>query len=506
MQALDAIVDGRQAAGRARTGDLAARLPADRGGRRHHRCSAGHQARQGLAARRAGARRAGASPRSGSPPPRRPRSSTPSRREQLADIYRASRSDGGVRLRCRRHRHAAAARRAVRRRRERSARRKRRCASSAPSSTRRIAPASTCTALRMTGAGLRYHHRRARDRLVRRDGRRGGARRRRLRQGARMGGVRLGAERRRRPSLAHWLALIDIADGRAAAQREENLRHVEELAVLGRIDATLLHRLATVLDALEYNVPIPLWEAASRTPQPASGYLPETGVLSELQDAAKKHEFGRTVLLAMKTLGPNGAEGAHMIALGDSIRALKRAGLEADARTASASRRCLRAGRAPSPIERRSRWGRHERSAAAHRGVSRDARRRARRRRQHHRGLPPRPRASSARFLHGATVDLVAAEPADVSGCLARIVRRRPQRRHRARARLSAMRQLYKFLLAEGHVARRSDARPVGPAQAAPTAQDARASPRSTGSSAPPRAAPKPATAASSCAPCGCTA
>ena len=133
------------------------------------------------------------------------------------------------------------------------------------------------------------------------------------------------------PSLAHWLALIDIADGRAAAQREENLRHVEELAVLGRIDATLLHRLATVLDALEYNVPIPLWEAASRTPQPASGYLPETGVLSELQDAAKKHEFGRTVLLAMKTLGPNGAEGAHMIALGDSIRALKRAGLEPDA-------------------------------------------------------------------------------------------------------------------------------------------------------------------------------
>ena len=33
----------------------------------------------------------------------------------------------------------------------------------------------------------------------------------------------------------------------------------------------------------------------------------------------------------MKTLGANGAEGAHMIALGDSIRALKRAGLEPDA-------------------------------------------------------------------------------------------------------------------------------------------------------------------------------
>ena len=38
------------------------------------------------------------------------------------------------------------------------------------------------------------------------------------------------------------------------------------------------------------------------------------------------------MLLAMDTLGANGAEGAHMIALGDSIRALRRAGLDSDAR------------------------------------------------------------------------------------------------------------------------------------------------------------------------------
>ncbi len=132
--------------------------------------------------------------------------------------------------------------------------------------------------------------------------------------------------------LNHWLTLIDIADAHAPGDRDSNLQYVEALAVHGRMDPTLLHRLATVLDALEYNVPIPLWEAASRTPQPAGGFLPETGVLSELQDAAKKREFGRTVLLTMKTLGPNGAEGAHMIALGDSIRALKKAGLEPDAR------------------------------------------------------------------------------------------------------------------------------------------------------------------------------
>ena len=133
-------------------------------------------------------------------------------------------------------------------------------------------------------------------------------------------------------SLTHWLALIDIADSNAPGDRRASLHYIEDLAVHGRLDPTLLHRIATVLDALEYDVPIPLWEAASRTPQPAGGYLPETGILSELQDAAKKREFGHTVLLAMKTLGPNGAEGAHMIALGDSIRALKRAGLEPDAR------------------------------------------------------------------------------------------------------------------------------------------------------------------------------
>lgn len=132
-------------------------------------------------------------------------------------------------------------------------------------------------------------------------------------------------------SIAHWLALADIADANYVT-RGDNFAALDALARNGRIKPDDLHRLATVLDALAYNVPIPLWEAASRTPQPSSGYLPETGVLSQLLDAATKKEFGRTVLLAMKSLGPNGAEGANMIALGDSIRALKRAGLEPDAR------------------------------------------------------------------------------------------------------------------------------------------------------------------------------
>jgi hypothetical protein len=134
------------------------------------------------------------------------------------------------------------------------------------------------------------------------------------------------------PPLSHWIALADIADPSRGADRGRSLDALTPLAYSGRFDAGLLHRLATVLDALDINVPMPLWELISRAPQPAGGHLPDTGVLSELADASKKKEFGRTVLLVLRTIGPAGAEGAHMIALGDSLRALKRAGLDAEAR------------------------------------------------------------------------------------------------------------------------------------------------------------------------------
>lgn len=134
------------------------------------------------------------------------------------------------------------------------------------------------------------------------------------------------------PPLAHWIALADIVDPSLGAERTRNLGSLESMASNGRFDPALLHRLATVLDALDVNVPIPLWDLASRSPQPSTGHLPDTGVLSELAEASKAKQFGRTVLLAMRTIGPAGADSAHMIALGDSIRALRRAGLDADAR------------------------------------------------------------------------------------------------------------------------------------------------------------------------------
>ncbi len=132
--------------------------------------------------------------------------------------------------------------------------------------------------------------------------------------------------------LRHWMALADIADTGPRGERGADLEEIAELARRGRLSGEFLQRLATVLDALDFQVPIDLWDAANRTPQPAKGHLPETGVLSQLQDAARKKEVGRTALLAMRTLGPDGAEGAHMIALGDSIRALKRVGLHREAR------------------------------------------------------------------------------------------------------------------------------------------------------------------------------
>lgn len=141
-----------------------------------------------------------------------------------------------------------------------------------------------------------------------------------------------GVDRAGGDGLAHWLALIDIADAAQPARRGDSLASLEPLALRGRFSGDLLHRLATVLDALDYNVPIPLWDAANRAPRPKTGHLPETGVLSELQDASKKKQVGRTALLAMRALGPTGAEGADLIALGDAIRAVKRAGLDQDAR------------------------------------------------------------------------------------------------------------------------------------------------------------------------------
>jgi hypothetical protein len=133
-------------------------------------------------------------------------------------------------------------------------------------------------------------------------------------------------------NLQHWLALIDLADPQSRQVRQSGLASLDDLAARGRLGAAALHRVVTVLDALDIMVPLRLWEAAGRVAQPTGGHLPETGVLGDLAQASEQKEAGRTILLVMRALGPDGADGANVLALGDSIRALRRAGLQTDAR------------------------------------------------------------------------------------------------------------------------------------------------------------------------------
>lgn len=131
--------------------------------------------------------------------------------------------------------------------------------------------------------------------------------------------------------LQSWQLLLAASDPQGP-RAEAALSQGVELALKGGLPPPLLHRLVTVLDALDYEVPIPLWDEASKTPQPEDGDLPATGALTSLKEAADAGEVGRTVLIAAAVLGPRGAKGAHLIALGDALRALKRVGLDAEAR------------------------------------------------------------------------------------------------------------------------------------------------------------------------------
>ncbi len=140
------------------------------------------------------------------------------------------------------------------------------------------------------------------------------------------------ADLRGSANYGHWLALVNIADPASRNRARSKLRAVEAMALRGRFSPTALHRLATVLDALDYDIPVPLWEAASRSRQPKGGHLPKTGILKALQDAARRGDVAAVSLLAIETIGPKGSQGAHMIALGDTIRALRRAGMHRAAR------------------------------------------------------------------------------------------------------------------------------------------------------------------------------
>lgn len=135
-----------------------------------------------------------------------------------------------------------------------------------------------------------------------------------------------------RGSLEHWRMLIEIAEPRPGAPRERALRAAADQAQRGGFTGPTLNRLATVLDALDYNVPIPIWDGANRAPPATTVYLPPTGVLTDLSEASKAHQYGRTLISCLMALGPAGPAEANILPLGDAIRAMKRIGLETEAR------------------------------------------------------------------------------------------------------------------------------------------------------------------------------
>ncbi len=132
------------------------------------------------------------------------------------------------------------------------------------------------------------------------------------------------------PAARNWSLLVAAADP-SNPRSNQVLQQGAAIASQTRLPTPVLNRLITVLDALNYNVPFALWDMADQT-QPDDGYLPPTGVLTELKRASDAHEVGRTILLVAAALGPDGPKGAHVLALGDAVRALRKVGLDIEAR------------------------------------------------------------------------------------------------------------------------------------------------------------------------------
>lgn len=131
--------------------------------------------------------------------------------------------------------------------------------------------------------------------------------------------------------IQHWRILGELVNP-ATTDRKVDLYGLEDLTSRGRFSPPALRRLTAVIDALGYNVPIPVWDAANRTPERKTGKLPPTGVLSQLLKASESKQTARTALLAMQSIGDFNARDAHLIPLGDAIKSLRRVGLGSDAK------------------------------------------------------------------------------------------------------------------------------------------------------------------------------
>jgi hypothetical protein len=129
---------------------------------------------------------------------------------------------------------------------------------------------------------------------------------------------------------AEWLPLVNMARARSVPM-DDGAQMALRMGRAGRLKAVAMRRLTSVMDALGWSVPIPLWNMAAKMPQPTKGYLPRPGALSRLKQAADRKDAGSVLLEALEVLGAHGADEMNLLAIGDIVRALKKAGFEREA-------------------------------------------------------------------------------------------------------------------------------------------------------------------------------
>ena len=114
------------------------------------------------------------------------------------------------------------------------------------------------------------------------------------------------------PTLAAWYKAADAVDGPERDQR-----------------TALLYAL---LEALGQPLPPDAWQAIAGAPSATSGTVPSPIVLHGLNAAAGAGHLGETVLYALLAFGEGGPATSDATTLGAVVSALKKVGLEADAR------------------------------------------------------------------------------------------------------------------------------------------------------------------------------
>jgi hypothetical protein len=90
--------------------------------------------------------------------------------------------------------------------------------------------------------------------------------------------------------------------------------------------------LVGLLAALGREVPPPVWEKVYAASPAGAAAAPSQAYLQALGAAATAGRLGETVLLSLLNLGPGGPAAAHPLVLGEAVAALRRVGLEAEAR------------------------------------------------------------------------------------------------------------------------------------------------------------------------------